>query len=974
MEDSRTERSTTFLWHVARDMLSRYGTDLSRTAVVFPNKRASLFLNAHLAHLAGQPLWSPAYITISDLFRQQSERTVADPIKLVCDLYKSFTSHTGIDETLDHFFGWGQALLSDFDDIDKNLVDPDKLFANLRDIHEMDGTDYLTKEQETVIRKFFSSFSPDHNSLLKERFLRLWSRMGDIYHDFNNRIAEQGLAYEGALYRKVATSLEPSPFTFDRYLFVGFNLLLPVERRLFLFLHREGKASFYWDFDHYYTRRLSQHEAGHFIREQLNDFPNAFDNDDEALYNCFVQPKRLTFVAAPTENIQARFIPQWLSASDATTLSSDSPDTAIVLCNEALLQTVVHCLPPEVEKVNITSGYPLAQTPVASLITLLIDLRTNGYAAQRERYRLHHVNAALRHPYITPLSDAIPTLLEHLNTNKVYYASAAELATDDVTALLFRPLSGSNSELLQWLCDILQRVAISQPSANAQPSPFLQESVFKAYTLLNRLLALVDDGDLTVDIITLQRLIAQLVQSTSIPFHGEPAEGLQVMGVLETRSLDFRHLLILSCNEGNMPRGTNDASFIPHSIRKAFGLTTIDHKVAIYSYYFHRLLQRADDVTIVYNNATADGQRGEMSRFMLQLMVESPHQIDYRTLVASQKHSPFRPPTIQKTPEVMKRLTQRFSCPTDTSGKPSLDTPLLTPTAVNRYLRCPLIFYYTYVHGLREPDNTDDDVIDNRIFGNIFHEAARIVYSRLMEKSHQILATDIESLLKQKIDIVRAVDEAFQKELFHTANTTHHSALNGLQLINREVIIHYLRQLLKIDAKLAPFTIIGLETDVVAPYTLYPSRIATTIGGRIDRLDCIVENGQQRIRVIDYKTGSHRLKPLADVEAIFRQENLKNHSDYYLQAMLYACLVSREHPQTAVSPALLFIQHAGVDNYEPTLFFGSTRIDNTADYAAHFGELLRATISDIFSPDIPFTPTEDHSRCTNCPYRLLCAI
>ena len=963
----------TFLEHVAKDILTKYGTDLSRTAVVFPNKRAALFLNGHLARLCGNPLWSPAYITISDLFRQQSERTVADSIKLVCDLYQSFKQQTGIDETLDHFFGWGQTLLSDFDDIDKNLADADKVFANLRDIHELDSVVYLTEEQKEIIRKFFSNFSPDHNTLLKERFLRLWSRMGDIYHDFNQRIASQGLAYEGALYREVACSLQAEPFSsHERYLFVGFNLLLPVERRLFSFLRSEGKAHFYWDFDHYYTRLHAQHEAGHFINQQLSEFPNELDSTDAAVYNCFARPKHLTFIAAPTENIQARYIPQWLQAQHPTGDNPHAPDTAIVLCNENLLQTVVHCLPPEVSKVNITTGYPLVQTPVAALITLLIDLRTNGYATQRERFRLHHVNAVLRHPYVTPLSDAIPTLLERLNVNKIYYSSAGELSVDDVTKLIFRELDGSNASLLRWLCDIMQSVATNHSALN--PSPLLQESIFRAYTLLNRLLSLVESGDLTVDIITLQRLITQLVQTTSIPFHGEPAEGLQVMGVLETRNLDFSHLLLLSCNEGNLPRGINDASFIPYNIRKAYSLTTSDHKVAIYSYYFHRLLQRADDVTIIYNNSTSDGQRGEMSRFMLQLMVESPHHIEFRTLQAPQEHTPFRPPTIAKTPEVIQRLMEHFT-PEEPTADTSPAKPLLTPTAVNRYLRCPLIFYYTYVHNLREPDTTDDDVIDNRIFGNIFHEAARIIYQRLMQKSRRILADDIHALLKGKVDIIRAVDEAFQKELFHTASGMQQAALNGLQIINREVIIHYLRQLLQIDSQLAPFTIIGLECDVVVPFTTSPpTPLQTTIGGRIDRLDCIDENGQQRIRVIDYKTGSHRLQPFADVDAVFRQENLKNHNDYYLQAMLYACLVKREHPESSVSPALLFIQHAGSEDYDPILAFkDGGRIDDIATYSERFGELLRGTIDEMFSPDVPFAPTTDRSRCTNCPYKHLCS-
>ena len=966
--------TTTFLEYVARDMLAKYGTDLSHTAVVFPNKRASLFLNAHLARLAGKPIWSPAYVTISDLFRQQSQLTVADPIKLVCDLYKSFTQQTAIDETLDHFYGWGQTLLADYDDLDKNMADADKVFANLRDIHELDTVSYLTEAQKDVIRRFFSNFSDDHNSRLKERFLKLWSRMGDVYHDFNSRLADQQLAYEGALYRRVVSNLKPELFTYDRYLFVGFNLLLAVERRLFKFLRQEGKARFYWDFDHYYTRQTEQHEAGHFISQQLSDFPNELDSKDEAIYGCFGRQKQLTFIAAPTENIQARFIPQWLASIQGSESVAHGPDTAIVLCNEGLLQTVIHCLPPDVEKVNITTGYPLAQTPVAALITLLIDLRTNGFAAQRGCFRLRHVNAVLRHPYVSPLSEAVAQLLERLNAEKVYYPSTSEMSVDEPTTLLFRALDGSNLDLLQWLCDVMQCVATRLPvPPTPQPTPFFQESVFRAYTLLNRLHALVLSGDLAVDVVTLQRLISQLVQSTAIPFHGEPAEGLQVMGILETRNLDFRHLLLLSCNEGNMPRGISDASFIPYNIRKAFGLTTIDHKVAIYSYYFHRLLQRADDVTIVYNNATAEGQRGEMSRFMLQLMVESPHHISFRSLQAPQKHTPFRPPTIAKSPEVMQRLLQRFRPtsvrPVDTVQPASF--PLLTPTAINRYQRCPLIFYYTYVHNLREPDNTDDDVIDNRLFGNIFHEAARIVYTRLMEKSHQILADDLKRLLKERVDIIRAVDEAISQELFHTAPGTTHTTLNGLQIINREVIIHYLRQLLSIDVRLAPFTIIGLECDVAAPFATH--HLSTTIGGRIDRLDCITEDGQQRIRVIDYKTGSHRLESFSDVDAVFQQENLKKHSDYYLQAILYACLVSKEHPQTPVSPALLFIQHAGTADYDPTLFFGKERIDDIAQHAPRFGELLRETVDNMFNPDMPFAPTTDRGRCTECPYRLLCA-
>ena len=266
-----------FLAYVAADIIEKYGNDLSNVAVVFPNKRASLFLSEHLARLAGKPIWSPAYITISELFRQQSPLTVADPLKLVCDLHKSFCSQTGSQESLDKFFGWGQLLISDFDDIDKNMADADRVFANLRDIHEMDDVSYLTEEQREMIRRFFSTFSEEHNTELRQRFLKLWSRFADIYHDFNKRLQSQQLAYEGALYRQVVNS--ELKFPYDHYLFVGFNLLQKVEQKLFSLLKQEGKAHFYWDFDHYYM--AEGHEAGQYIGQYLTKFPNELDCSDD---------------------------------------------------------------------------------------------------------------------------------------------------------------------------------------------------------------------------------------------------------------------------------------------------------------------------------------------------------------------------------------------------------------------------------------------------------------------------------------------------------------------------------------------------------------------------------------------------------------------------------------------------------------------------------------------------------------------
>ena len=377
-----------FLESVASTLLTRFGTDLSRVAVVFPNKRASLFLNDYLARQASKPMWSPAYITISDLFRSQSKLQVADPILLVCELHKCFTQCTGIDETLDHFYGWGQLLLSDFDDVDKNMAPPDRVFANVRDLHELDDVTYLTDEQRALIRRFFSNFSDTHDSELKQRFIRLWSRIGDIYHTYNEHLANQGLAYEGALYRQVATN-DTLPNDYDSYVFVGFNLLQQVEQTLIRRLEAEGRA---------------------LVIQDTTEEP----------------PRQLTYVSAPTENIQARYVSQWLTPERI----ADGRRTAIVLCNEGLLQAVIHCLPDTLDKVNITTGYPLLQTPVASLVSQLLNLQVNGYSVRTQSFRRHWLDMVARHPYASMLPDD--------------YASIRH--TD-------------SPALLHWLSDIVRHIA-----------------------------------------------------------------------------------------------------------------------------------------------------------------------------------------------------------------------------------------------------------------------------------------------------------------------------------------------------------------------------------------------------------------------------------------------------------------------------------------------------------------------------------
>lgn len=948
--------------------MRKHGTDLSNTAVVFPNKRAALFLNEHIARMAGKPVWSPAYITISELFRSHSPLTVGDPIKLICDIHKSFTEVTGIEESLDHFYGWGQLLLADFDDIDKNMADASQVFANLRDIHELDDLSYLTDEQKNTLSRFFSNFNENQDSVLKERFLKLWRHFADIYDDFKSRLRKQGIAYEGMLYRDVATD-ESAVFNHDTYIFVGFNVVQKVEQAVFSLLKSQGKARFYWDFDHYYMPKRENdgyavNEAGHYIAQYLGLFPNELDITNEDIYDNIRHggEKAITILKASTENIQARYISSWLKENDRYKAGRR---TAIVLCDESLLQPVIHCIPPEVDKVNVTTGFPLANSPVSSYVMQLVNLQTNGWSASSERYRYKHVSTVLTHPYSQYLSPGYSRLLSELREEGRFFIKQDRLHIDEGLTLLFTPAT-DNPSLLRWLLGVLRLVATN----SNDDDPLFTESLFRMYTLVNRIYGLVQAGDLRVDVITLQKVLTQIIGSTTIPFHGEPAEGVQIMGVLETRNLDFDHILLLSCNEGNMPKGVNDSSFIPYSIRKAYGLTTVDNKVAIYAYYFNRLLQRACDVSIAYNDSTEDGHTGEMSRFMLQLMVESGFKINMVSLQAGYKRLFNEPRAIMKDRRVITQMNR---------------IGYLSPTAINRYMRCPLQFYYNNVAGITEPEETNEDSIDNRLFGNIFHSATEKLYRQMMATGRTITKESISQRLKDRSCIERAVDEAIREVVFNlSGGTAERPQYNGLQIINREVIIRYITRLLEIDQALAPFTLLMLEGKVLAELRFAVDGVEKTvqIGGRIDRMDKVVdaETHSEHIRVVDYKTGGAAFKNrINSVEDIFlTPPDPQKHADYYLQTMLYSMIISQsaEHnpKNLSVSPALLFIQHTKEDGYNPVIAIGKNKVTDIKDYSSEFRDRLSCVMGHIFDPAEPFRPTNDRSTCARCPYASICGI
>ncbi len=875
--------TTPFLTYVARDLVRRFGHDLSRVTVVFPNKRASLFLDDYLAAASDRPVWAPAYRTISELFRSLSPLRTVDPIEAVCRLHRLYTELTHSDETLDFFYGWGERLVADFDDVDKNLADTERLFRNLRDIKAIETAEILNQEQERVLRDFFRDFSLEHNSAVKQKFLALWEAMLPLYRRFNETLAADGLAYEGALYRSVITALADGtailPAETEHYAFVGFNVLDRVEEALFDHLAQRSKALFYWDYDRAYTEAGPRFEAGVFLRQNLARFPNALSDD---VFDNLRGEKQVEFVSAPTENAQARAVAPWLRRH----LTADERRTAIVLCNEQLLQPVLHALPPEVKEINVTKGFPLTHTPAYTLVEDYLRTATPSETFDAAAY--------------------LATLAERIRE-----AATRQRDRDDKTA---HPILAQ----------------------------LYTESFFRCYTTVNRLQRLAKDGWLHVGTMTLSRLLRQVLRTETVPFHGEPAVGLQVMGVLETRCLDFDNVLMLSVNEGNLPATASDTSFIPYFLRRAYGLTTSEHKTAVYAYYFYRLLQRASHVTLLYNCSTEGLMKGEMSRFMTQLLVETDLPVRHYALTAGQDIQPVHVEAVDKPDDLARRLTR------------------LSPSAINTYLRCQLRFYFNHVAKFNEPQPTPD-VIQPNVFGTLFHRAAELVYLELTQASPAITAEQLARLTEAGGRLlVKYIRQAFVDEEMDE---------NPIVL---EVLRMYLVQLLENDKRLTPFTIVGMEkksyTTIDVPTA--GGTHAITLGGIIDRLDLVTLDGRTTLRIVDYKTGG-KPEAAADMEQLVTPA--KEHPHYVLQTFIYG-LTQLTETKWPIAPALFFVHQAAGANYNPYIPFGPDKQPMTdfGQVADEFRDALTGLLSEMLDPGRRFEPTPFIEHCSNCPYATLC--
>ncbi len=978
-----------FLDIVATDIIRRidsgkYG-QMKDLTIVFPNKRASLFFNQHLARHTEPPIWAPHYTTITELFQSMSRLTVADPALLTFYLYKAYMVETGEEESFDHFYSWGEVLLSDFDDIDSAMVDAEKLFINISDLEQLTRFDYIDHEQEEAIRKLFESFNIKSVTQLQERYLRMWKAMPRIYARFRQMLESHGYAYPGMMKRDVIERLDLSAGNMQgstyapehieaqggTYALVGFNVLNETERQLFLHLRRTHQALFYWDYDESFAANPDM-EAGMFISDNIKLFGNSLAWATPDMFrNLKSGKKNIQFVASSTDSAQCSYAGVWL----ANSLSSSQPlnKTAIVLCDESLLPSVLNTLPPTYDgshptQLNITMGYPLGQTPVVGFIMAVLELRYRGWrgAARHSggKWRYTYAERVLRHPYTLLMAkDDATRIVGQCKRQNLIYPDASLFDIGGFISDVFQPPRADMAADLEHLGHILQTIAMHTDDV------LYTESIYTAYTTINRFCRLMRDEGLQFSSPdTLLRLMRQALSARSIAFHGEPAVGVQLMGILETRNLDFDNIIMLSTNEGMLPRQSHSTSFILNFLREANGMTTTRRRIALYAYYFYRLMARATNITLVYNSSTDGLHRGEMSRFMMQLKYEG----DISGM--SQITATGRQADIRTEAGVIVAHADRSSPPITS----------LSPSAINTYLDCKLRFYLQHICHFHQDDEVSEDVADNT-FGSIFHNAMERFYATrlgrpLTVRDFHIAPGGYGKDHDTTYTIRRIVDQAFARELFGYDETDitadrYRLDLNGTQLLNHEVICQYVYKQLVADMQLTPLTILATENrryDKFAYTDAYGRQASIDIGGIIDREDICTIEGRELHRIVDYKT-SIKAKTAGSIADLF-DRTLPSRSSHIFQTFYY-CEVMLAHltdPTAPLSPALLYIKQAQDPCQTQVKIGGKPITDYRLQCHDEFATRLGNLLAEMLNPDNPFEANTNDTHCTFCPFKTLC--
>lgn len=947
-----------FLKSVATFLFQQHKQDLKDVCLVFPNRRAGVFFSRHMAQMIDKPMWMPQVRTIAELMKEMSGFQPGDPLSLIFELYQVYKNKKKSTETFDEFFYWGEMLLNDFDDVDKYLVDPGQLFRNLADLKVLEEQFELPEDKIKIIREFWANVKIHEKSGLKEDFITLWEVLHDIYEDFKKRLQSKGIAYEGLMYRSVIDRLKDGAafqLQYKHLAIIGFNALNECEKEFFRYLKKTGVADFFWDYHPYYITN-TWHEAGYFLRENLIMFPHPSFYQYPEIKDFAAN---IDIMAVPSDIGQAKLIPSILEKQQTKT--SDITQTAIVLADEQLLVPVLSSLPANIANVNVTLGYALKYTPVYSFFENLVALQRNLRRTSEGVVRYYHrdVSAMLNHPYVQSIcAHEARELLEYMVAYNRVFLTPDELNKHDYFNGLFQPCQTS-SDFLDLLVKLGSRTAyLLQKNDEEQATVNFHGEYWATLIMaINRFRDILSMERIPLELPTLIKVLRKLLGGLSIPFKGEPLAGLQVMGVLETRTLDFEHLIILSANEGTLPKSEAASTFIPYNLRRGFGLPTVEHQDAVYAYYFYRLLQRAKNVTLMYNSQSGS-RSAEMSRFLFQLKYEPVFRVKELSMNFSVSWAEEKDIVVEKTPPVMQEL-YRF---TENSEQPAY----LTPTALNAYLECTLRFYFRYVAHIQEKEDITED-IEGSMFGKLLHYAMEKVYESVLRK--ELTSADYDSLLNSPQVIERAVMEAFAREYFKKPGEE--PQLHGKSLVVKEILQKYIRRILEFDKTLAPITLLEFERTFkhTLPVVVGDKTIPVILGGKIDRIDLTKET----FRVIDYKTGKveNTFQGLAGLFEV----NGRNRNKEALQILLYTYILGQdpEFKSRPIVPGLYGLRDIFKQDFDYRVSEGRNNpVMQFSGLATEYLEHLKQTLAGLMDPSVPFRKTQEKKACEYCDYKGIC--
>jgi hypothetical protein len=880
-------------------------------------------------------------------------------------LYDIYIRQSGSTETFDEFLYWGEMLLNDFDDIDKYMANARMLFSNVTDLREIENDfDFLSDEQIAAIRSFWSSFYPRGDTPNQQQFLAVWQVLYDLYEEFRATLAAEGKGYEGMIFREVVESMErgESPdLPYEQIVFVGLNALSVSEERFLAQLQKREIADFYWD---YVSDKVTDpdNKASYFVSRNLKSFPSSMKLPPEEKVKTEIE-----VIGIPSGIGQAKHVYTLLSdwCKEAEMSSEEALRTAVILPDEHLLIPVLNAIPEQIRRINVTMGYPLAGTPVASLIEYILALQKNvRYIDRNPLFYFRDVLPVLNHRYILSTSpEIISSLVKEITENNKIYISHTELEKTPLLEILFTPVTGVEafSDYLIKVLEELNKVMSALSDEEEEDAPqrtndLEQEFIFHYFTTVNRMKEVMKDARIEMKIDTFFRLLKRVTDTITIPFHGEPLSGLQIMGVLETRALDFDRLIILSMNEGIFPQRKAANSFIPYNLRRGFGLPTYEHQDSVWAYHFYRLIERASHVSLLYDTRSNGLQTGEVSRFVHQLHYHYEVPMRDKLVVYNVSSSKTPPLAVPKREDIMRRL--------DAYRKGG--SKAISASAINTYLDCPLKFYFSVVEGIREEEEVSE-TIESDVFGSILHKVMEELYKPFQGK--MVTVDLLKAIRKDTALLTGAIARAFASEFFKTEVVR---SLTGQNYLIGEMIRKYVEKILERDGKLTPFVYIESERKINGLISL-SDHSEIRLKGFIDRVDEVLD----AIRIIDYKSGSGTTT-FSSIESLFNKEE-KDRAKAVMQVFMYCWMYAHftENKGKTIQPGIYYVRSLFSDPFDPSVYHRiergkSEKVEDFSGYAQAFEEGLRGCLDEIFNPEIPFTQTPTGKACSYCPFKGIC--